>query len=84
MRARAARIVERRRHERASEWAARLSISGRTRCGAQSLHNWVMSAERDVGKWAVPEREERCRIKALERNRPASPSLVWSATSPSD
>jgi transposase-like protein len=60
-------MVEQQRHEHGSQWAAIVSIAGKIGCSAQTLHNWVTQAERDVGKRAGPTSEERDRIKALER-----------------
>lgn len=60
-------MVEQERHEHASQWAGIVSISGKIGCRAQTLHNWMAQAERDAGMRAGPTREERDRIKALDR-----------------
>ena len=67
VRERAVRMVEQQRHERGSQWAVIVSISGKIGCSAKTLHNWVTQAERDAGKRAGPTSEERDRIRPLER-----------------
>lgn len=67
VRERAVRMVMDHRHEHPSQWAAIVSIAAKIGCSAQTLHNWVVQAERDAGKRAGPSTEERERIKALER-----------------
>jgi len=55
------------RQEHPSQWTTIVSIAAKIGCSAQTLHNWVVQAERDAGKCAGPRTEDRERIKALER-----------------
>ena len=67
VRERAVRMVVGHGAEHASQWAAIVSIAGKIGCAPQTLHTWVMQAERDSGRRAGPTSDERDRIKALER-----------------
>ena len=51
----------------ASQWAAISSVAGKIGCTAETLRRWVRQAERDQGLRDGTTREERERIKALER-----------------
>ena len=53
--------------DHASQWAAIASIAAKIGCTAETLRNWVRQAERDAGVRPGRRREERERIKALER-----------------
>ena len=64
---RAVRMVMEYRQEHPSQWTTIVSIAAKIGCSAQTLHNWVVQAERDAGKCAGPRTEDRERIKALER-----------------
>ena len=63
----AVRMVFEHRGEDASEWAAISSIAAKIGCTAETLRGRVGQAERDQGQRAGPTREERERIKSLER-----------------
>ena len=67
VRGRAVRMVFEHRAEYESQWAAIVSIAAKFGCSAQTLHNWVAQAERDVGARAGLSTDERERMKALER-----------------
>ena len=58
---------DRHRSDHVSQWAAIVSIAAKIGCTAQTLHNWVVQAERDQGRRAGSTTDERERIKALER-----------------
>lgn len=60
-------MVMEHRQEHPSQSTEIVSIAAKIGCSAQTLHNWVVQAERDAGKRAGPRTEERERIKALER-----------------
>lgn len=64
---RAVRMVFEHRHEYASMWAAIESVAAKIGCTPQSLHRWVVQAERDAGKRAGVSSSERERLKQLER-----------------
>jgi transposase-like protein len=67
VRERAVRMVMEHGADYPSQWAAIVSIAGKIGCVPQTLHGWVVQAERDAGKRAGPSTEERERIKMLER-----------------
>ena len=67
VRERAVRMVFEHQHEHASQWAAIGSIAAKFGCAAETLRSWVRQAERDRGPRAGVSREERDRIKSLER-----------------
>ena len=67
VRERAVRMVLEHRSEHASQWAAIVSIAAKIGCTAQTLSNWVRRAERDHGERPGLTREDRERLKALER-----------------
>ena len=67
VRERAVRMVMEHGAEHASQWAAIVSIAAKFGCSAQTLHNWVAQAERDVGARAGLSTDEREHMKALER-----------------
>ena len=67
IRERAVRLAIEHRGDHASQWAAIVSIAAKIGCTAQTLHNWVVQAERDQGRRAGSTTDERERIKALER-----------------
>ena len=55
------------RGEHASQWAAIMSIAAKIGCTAQTLNNWVKTAEVDSGRKPGVTTDERERLKALER-----------------
>jgi transposase len=67
VRSRAVRTVLEHGADHASQWAAIGSIAAKIGCTAETLRGWVRQAERDQGMRAGPTRDERERIKALER-----------------
>ena len=67
VRERAVRMVVEQTKEHSSQWAAIESIAPKIGCSAQTLHNWVVQAERDAGMRAGLTTGERERMKALER-----------------
>ena len=50
-----------------SRWSAIASVAGKIGCAPQTLHEWIVQAERDAGKRAGLTTNERERLKALER-----------------
>ena len=67
VRSRAVRMVLDHQGEHASQWAAIQSIAAKIGCSGETLRHWVRRAERDQGLRAGLTRDERERIKALER-----------------
>ena len=67
IRERAVRMVFDHQGEHASQYEAIRSIAQKIGCSGETLRNWVRQAERDQGQRAGPTRDERERIKALER-----------------
>ena len=67
VRERAVRMVQEHRGEYPSLWAAIESISAKIGCVPQTLHEWVRKQEVDAGARPGITRDERERVKALER-----------------
>ena len=67
VRERAVRRVQEHRGERPSLWAAIESMAPKIGCVPQTLHEWVRKQEIDTGLRDGVTRDERERIKALER-----------------
>ena len=67
VRERAVRLVQERRGDYPSLWAAVESIAPKIGCVPQTLHEWVKRAEVDTGKREGLTTSERERLKALER-----------------
>ncbi len=64
---RAVRMVQEHRGEYPSLWAAIESIAPKIGCSANTLHDWVRKHDIDTGLRDGVTREERDRIKDLER-----------------
>ena len=67
VRARAVRMLVDYQGEHASQWAAMTSIAAKIGCSGETLRNWIRQSERDKGLQDGPSKDERERIKALER-----------------
>ncbi len=67
VRERAVRMVQEHRGEYPSLWAAIESIAPKIGCVPQTLHEWVRQPESDTGLRDGVTRDERERIKTLER-----------------
>ena len=67
IRERAVRLVFEHVGEYDSQWAAIQSIAGKIGCSAETLRKWVRRTETDAGGLEGSMREDRDRIKALER-----------------
>ena len=66
-RERAVRLVEEHQEEYSSQWAAIESIAEKIGCVPQTLRSWVLQAERDAGRHPGLSKDERERLKDLER-----------------
>ena len=66
-RERAVRLVFEQRNEHASMWATIESIAPMIGCVPQTLHDWVRKHEVEHGMRDGVTKEERDRVKALER-----------------
>jgi transposase len=67
VRERAVRMVLEHQSEHSSQWAAVESVAAKIGCAAQSLHRWVVQAERDQGARSGPSTSDRDKLKQLER-----------------
>lgn len=67
LRERAVRLVLEHEGEHESHWAAISSIAQKVGCTAETLRKWVRQTERDQGRRPGLSREERDRLKELER-----------------
>lgn len=67
VRHRAIRMYLDHRAEFDSDWAAMTSIASKLEMTAETLRNWVRSAEIDEGKRPGLSTDERARLKALEK-----------------
>jgi transposase len=66
-RERAVRLVQEHAEEHSSQWAAIESIAGKIGCVPQTLRSWVLQAERDAGRRPGLSKDERERMRDLER-----------------
>ena len=67
VRQRAVRLVFEHQGERASQWAARISIANKIGCTPETLRKWVRRAETDQGQRSGMTTDDRERLKSLER-----------------
>ena len=67
IRERAVRMVFEHEQEYDSQWAAIRSIAPKVGCTAETLRTWVRKTEIDTGRRDGVTRDERARIKELER-----------------
>jgi transposase-like protein len=67
LRERAVRMVQERRGDYPSLWAAIEALAPKFGCATQTLHEWVKRGEIDAGVRPGLTSEERERLKALER-----------------
>ena len=67
VRERAVRMVREHRGEYPSPWAAIASMASKIGCVPQTWHEWIRKQEIDTGMHDGVTRDERERIKALER-----------------
>lgn len=67
VRARAVRMVLDHEGEHSSRWAAISSIAGKIGCTPQTLHSWIVKAERDSGKRSGTPFDVADKLKKLER-----------------
>jgi transposase-like protein len=68
-------MVQARRGEHPSLWAAIESMAPKIGCVPQTLHEWVRKHEIDTGMRDGVTSDERERIKAPERGEASAPSL---------
>jgi transposase len=67
VRARAVRMVLDHEGEHSSRWAANSSIAAEIGCTPQTLHSWIVKAERDSGKRPGTPSDVADKLKTLER-----------------
>ena len=67
VRERAVRMVAERQGEYASQWAAMASIAAKIGCTPETLRKWVRQTERDMGQRGGLTKDEKQRLKELER-----------------
>ena len=67
VRERAVRMVFEHQHEHGSQWAAIVSFAAKIGCTPETLRSWVRRAEVDGGRRSGVTRDERERLKELER-----------------
>ena len=67
VRERAMRLVFESEGDHRSRWSAVESVAAKIGCAPQTLHEWIVQAERDAGKRAGLTTTERERLKGLER-----------------
>ena len=67
VRERAVRMVFEHEREYESPWAAMASIASKIGCTAETLRKWVRQAERDAGQRGGLTKDEKQRLKELER-----------------
>jgi transposase-like protein len=60
-------MVREHEHEHSSQWATIVSVAEKIGCSAETLRNWVRQAERDEGLQPGLTREDRERLRELER-----------------
>ncbi|KZX54389.1 transposase [Stutzerimonas frequens] len=67
VRERAVRMVLEHLNDYPSEWAAIEAIAQKIGCAAQTLHGWIRRQQTDAGQRPGQPREERERIRPIER-----------------
>ncbi len=67
VRERAVRLVTGTRGSHDSEWSAITSVAEKIGCTPETLRKWLRQSQRDAGKRPGPTKEEKARIKELER-----------------
>ena len=67
VRERAVRLVLDSEGQHPSRWATIVSVSGKIGCIPETLRKWVHDAQRDTGPRAGLSKDERQRMKELER-----------------
>lgn len=67
VRQRAVRLVQEHRGEHTSEWAAIVSIAGKTGCAPETLRSWLRRTEHNQGGRSGMTNTERDCLKELER-----------------
>ena len=67
VRERAVRMVLEHEHEHSSQWSTIVSIASKIGCAPETLRKWVRRNEVDTGQRGGLTRDERARIKELER-----------------